>query len=215
MKTRIFLADDHEMMREGLRLLLSRQSDMEVVGEAQNGRDLIKKLQKTCADIVIMDVEMTQMNGCEATRKILKEYPNTRVVALSAHTDRRYITEMLKCGAQGYLLKHSASDELIHAIHVVSCGKTYLSPEIAGTVTDDYRRKAAPQTSPFSRLTEREGEVLQLIAEGKTRKEVASVLCLSVKTVATHLEHIREKLDLHSVAELTKYAIREGVTSVE
>jgi len=215
MTTRIFLADDHIMMREGLRLLLSRQEGMEVMGEAEDGRDLLKKLQKATPDIIIMDVEMPHLNGCEATRQITEQYPNISVIALSAHTDRRYISEMLKCGAQGYLLKHSASDELVHAIQIVSRGKTYLSPEIAGTVTDDYRRKTAPRASPFAKLSPREGEVLQLIAEGKTRKEVASELNLSVKTVATHIEHIYEKLNLHSVAELTKYAIREGVTSVE
>ncbi len=215
MKTRIFLADDHVMIREGLRLLIERERDMEVVGEAEDGRDVLKKVPKANPDIIIMDVEMPNLNGAETTRQVLANHSHIDVIALSAHTDCRYITEMLKVGAKGYLLKHSASDELIQAIHLVSRGKTYLSPEIAGTVAAEYRRKSVPTDSPFAKLSARESEVLQMTAEGKTRKEIASDLCLSVKTVATHTEHIREKLSLHSVAELTKYAIREGVTSLE
>lgn len=215
MTTRIFLADDHVMIREGLRLLIDRQKDLSVVGEAEDGRAVLKNVPKANPDIIIMDVEMPNLNGREATRQILELYPNISVIALSAHTDSRYISEMLKVGAKGYLLKHSASDELLQAIKLVSRGKTYLSPEIADVVAAEYRRRTVPANSRFAKLSARESEVLQLTAEGKTRKEIASELCLSVKTVATHTEHIREKLNLHSVAELTKYAIREGVTSVE
>jgi DNA-binding NarL/FixJ family response regulator len=186
-----------------------------VVGEAEDGRAVLKKVPKANPDIIIMDVEMPNLNGREATRQIIDLYPNISVIALSAHTDSRYISEMLKVGAKGYLLKHSASDELLQAIKLVSRGKTYLSPEIADVVAAEYRRRTVPASSRFAKLSARESEVLQLTAEGKTRKEIAADLCLSVKTVATHTEHIREKLDLHSVAELTKYAIREGVTSVE
>ncbi len=215
MTTRIFLADDHVMIREGLRLLIDRQSDLSVVGEAEDGREVLKKVPKTNPDIIIMDVEMPNLNGREATRQIIDSYPNVSVIALSAHTDSRYISEMLKVGAKGYLLKHSASDELLQAIKLVSRGKTYLSPEIADVVAAEYRRRTVPAGSRFAKLSARESEVLQLTAEGMSRKEIASELCLSVKTVATHIEHIREKLNLHTVAELTKYAIREGVTSVE
>ncbi len=215
MTTRIFLADDHIMIREGLRLLIDRQSDLSVVGEAEDGREVLKKVPKTNPDIIIMDVEMPNLNGREATRQIIDSYPNVSVIALSAHTDSRYISEMLKVGAKGYLLKHSASDELLQAIKLVSRGKTYLSPEIADVVAAEYRRRTVPAGSRFAKLSARESEVLQLTAEGMSRKEIASELCLSVKTVATHIEHIREKLNLHTVAELTKYAIREGVTSVE
>jgi DNA-binding NarL/FixJ family response regulator len=215
MKTRILLADDHVMIREGLRLLINREDDMDVIGEAEDGREVLRLVPKINPDIIIMDVEMPNLNGSETTRQVVANYPNIDVIALSAHTDCRYIAEMLKAGAKGYLLKHSASDELLQAIHLVSRGKTYLSPEIAGTVTADYRRQVVPSDSPFSKLSSRESEVLQMLSEGKSRKEIASDLCLSIKTVATHVEHIREKLDLHSVAELTKYAIREGVTSVE
>ena len=215
MNTRILLADDHVMIREGLRLLINREDDMDVIGEAEDGREVLRLVPKINPDIIIMDVEMPNLNGSETTRQVVANYPNIDVIALSAHTDCRYIAEMLKAGAKGYLLKHSASDELLQAIHLVSRGKTYLSPEIAGTVTADYRRQVVPSDSPFAKLSGRESEVLQMLSEGKSRKEIASELCLSIKTVATHVEHIREKLDLHSVAELTKYAIREGVTSVE
>ncbi len=215
MNTRILLADDHVMIREGLRLLINREDDMDVIGEAEDGREVLRLVPKVNPDIIIMDVEMPNLNGSETTRQVVANYPNIDVIALSAHTDCRYIAEMLKAGAKGYLLKHSASDELLQAIHLVSRGKTYLSPEIAGTVTADYRRQVVPSDSPFAKLSSRESEVLQMLSEGKSRKEIASELCLSIKTVATHVEHIREKLDLHSVAELTKYAIREGVTSVE
>ena len=215
MNTRILLADDHVMIREGLRLLINREDDMDVIGEAEDGREVLRLVPKVNPDIIIMDVEMPNLNGSETTRQVVANYPNIDVIALSAHTDCRYIAEMLKAGAKGYLLKHSASDELLQAIHLVSRGKTYLSPEIAGTVTADYRRQVVPSDSPFAKLSSRESEVLQMLSEGKSRKEIASELCLSIKTVATHVEHIREKLDLHSVAELTKYAISEGVTSVE
>jgi len=215
MKTRVFLADDHGMMREGLRLLIDRQRDMEVIGEADDGRKAVKQVTKLFPDIVVMDVEMPNLNGIDATRQISSGEKPVSVIALSAHTDRRYITEMLKSGAKGYLLKHSAGDELLDAIRTVRKGKTYLSPEIAETVAAECRRHATETSSPFAQLSEREREVLQMLAEGKARKEIASDLCVSVKTIATHVEHIMEKLNIHSVAQLTKYAIRQGLTSLE
>ena len=215
MKTRVFLADDHAIMREGLRLLIDRQSDMEVIGEAENGRKAVKQVAKLLPEIVVMDVEMPDLNGIDATRQISGTKKSISVIALSAHTDRRYITEMLKAGAKGYLLKHSAGDELLDAIRTVKKGKTYLSPEIAETVAEECRRHTTEATSPFAQLSEREREVLQMLAEGKARKEIASDLFVSVKTIATHAENIMEKLNIHSVAELTKYAIRRGLTSLD
>ncbi len=215
MKTKIFLADDHAMMREGLRMLISRQPDMQIVGEAQDGRETLRTAPNSSPDIIIMDVEMPHLNGIEATRQLISANRQTSVIALSAHADGRYITEMLKAGAKGYLLKHSASDELLTAIHTVMQGKTYISPEIAATVATEYKRKTAAPGTPFSKLSAREREILQMLAEGTTRKEIAASLFVSVKTIATHVEHIMTKLDLHSVAELTKYAIREGLTSLD
>jgi two-component system response regulator NreC len=215
MKTRVFLADDHAIMREGLRLLIDRQRDMEVIGEAEDGRKAVKQVAKLSPEIVVMDIEMPNLNGIDATRQISGRKKPISVIALSAHTDRRYVTEMLKAGAKGYLLKHTAGDELLNAIRTVKKGKTYLSPEIAETVAEECRRQSTEATLPFAQLSEREREVLQMLAEGKARKEIAADLCVSVKTIATHVENIMEKLNLHSVAELTKYAIRQGLTSVE
>ena len=212
MKARVFLVDDHALMREGLRLLIDRQPDMRVVGEAADGRSAVKHISKEATDIVVMDVEMPHLNGIDATRQITKAPRPISVIALSAHTDRRYITEMLRAGARGYLLKHCAADALLEAIHTVRKGKTYLSPEIAETVAAECRRQPGDATSPFAQLSEREREVLQMLAEGRSRKETAADLSISVKTVGTHVEHIMEKLGLHSVAELTKYAIRQGLT---
>lgn len=216
MPIRVLIADDHKMMRDGLRLVIDKQRNMEVIGEAEDGQDTVRQVRKLSPDIVIMDVAMPSLNGIEATRQITASRRNTKVLPLSAHADRRYITEMLRAGASGYLLKHSASEELIEAIQTIVRGKMYLSPEIAETVVDEYKRAATTEAvSAFSQLTEREREVLQLLAEGKSRKEIAASLCLSVKTIGTHVEHIMEKLNIHSLPELTKYAIREGLTSLD
>jgi len=213
---KVLIADDHKMMRDGLRLIIDKQRNMEVVGEAEDGQDTVRQVRKLSPDIVVMDVAMPKLNGIEATRQIVASRKNTKVLPLSAHADRRYITEMLRAGASGYLLKHSASEELIEAIQTIIRGKTYLSPEIAETVVDEYRRAVTAETpSAFSQLTEREREVLQLLAEGQSRKEIASSLSLSVKTIGTHVEHIMEKLDIHSLPKLTKYAIREGLTGLD
>ena len=216
MNTRLLLTDDHKMMRDGLRLVIGKQRNMEVIGESEDGQETVRMAKKLYPDVIVMDVAMPNLNGIEATRQITAARKNTKVIALSAHSDRRFITEMLKAGASGYLLKHSASEELIEAIRVVIRGRTYLSPEISGTVVDEYRRTVPEDDgSAFSKLTEREREVLQLLTEGKTRKEIAGSLYLSVKTIGTHIEHIMEKLNIHSIPELTKYAIREGLTSLE
>mgnify|MGYP006290161459 CR=1 FL=1 len=215
-KKRILLADDHTMMRDGLRLVIEKQPDMQVVGECRDGHETVRACAKLSPHLIVMDIAMPGLNGIEATRQVTGTAQNTKVIALSAHSDRRFITEALKAGASGYLLKHSASEELIQAIRAVTSGRTYLSPEITGTIVNEYKRIAPNDDgSAFSQLSEREREVLQLLTEGKTRKEAADILHLSVKTIGTHAEHIMEKLNTHSLPELTKYAIREGLTSLE
>jgi len=218
MSIRLLIADDHQMMRAGLRSLVEKgSSGMAVVGEAQNGTETVALAHKLMPNVIIMDVAMPDLNGIEATRKIVKDNPRVRVIALSGHSDRHFVSEMLKAGASAYILKQTAYEELLRAIGEVTNGKTYLSPAVTQGVVDSYVR-ASPQagTHPaFATLTDREREVLQLLAEGRSTKEMADVLGVSVKTIETHRRNIMEKLSIHSVAELTKYAIREGVTSLE
>jgi two-component system, NarL family, response regulator NreC len=213
---RIILADDHKIMREGLRALLEKQQDFEVTAEAENGLEAVQLAKKLRPHIIIMDIGMPGLNGIEATRQIVADVPSVKVIALSMHSDKRFVIEMLKAGVCGYLLKDSASEELVSAIRTVLAGKPYLSPQITDVVLKDYLgalSKAEP--SAFTLLTPREREVLQLIAEGRTTKQIATALFVSVKTVDTHRQQLMEKLDLRSVAELTKYAIREGLTSLD
>ena len=215
MTIKVLLADDHKIVRDGLRNLLEKHADIAVLGEAEDGREALHLTRKLSPDIVVMDIAMPELNGIEATRQILSEYSGVKIVALSMHSDKRFVSEMLKAGASAYLLKDCAFEELITAIRTIMKGKIYLSPGIAGVVLADYIRsdRKADQTA-FSQLTDREREVLQLMAEGKTTKEVAAHLNLSIKTVETHRMNIMTKLDIHSIAELTKYAIREGLTSL-
>ena len=213
---RILLVDDHKMMRDGLRALLEKHPGMEVAGEASSGFEALEMARKLTPDLIVMDVTMPDLNGIEATRKIMAELPRTKVVALSMNTDRRYITAMLEAGAVGYLIKNAASDELIQAVNTISRNHTYLSPAIAGVVVDSYVRRVYPaESASGAQLTPRERQVLQLLAEGKTSREMAVQLELAVPTVETHRRQIMRKLDIHSVAELTKYALREGLTSLE
>jgi len=216
MKTKIILADDHKIIREGLRSLLEKQLDMEVIAEAHDGLTTVHLVQKLLPDIVIMDIGMPDMNGIEATRQIMTETKGVKVIALSMHSDRRFVLQMLKVGASGYLLKDSAFEELISAIHTVMANQPYLSPKITDVVVKEYLHGFPKKESTvFTILTAREREVLQLLAEGKTTKQIASALYISVKTIETHRQQIMEKLNMHSIAELTKYAIREGLTSLE
>jgi len=215
----IIIADDHQMLREGLMSLLEKQPGMKPVAEAEDGRSTVKQALKFKPDVVVMDVSMPDMNGIEATRQIKKEAPEVKVIGLSMHADKRFVTEMLKAGASGYLLKHCAFEELGLAIKSVAQNRIYLSSEITGIVIDDYIHSTAPKVIKgmvtHSELSSREKEVLQMLAEGKNTKEIAGTLNLSVKTVETHRHNIMEKLNLYSLAELTKYAIAEGLTTLE
>jgi DNA-binding NarL/FixJ family response regulator len=216
MSIKVLLVDDHALLREGLRSLLEKQPDVEVVGEADDGRRARELVAELSPDIVIMDVSMPKLSGIEATRQITDEFPAVRVIALSIHSRRRFVADMLSAGAAGYILKECLFDELVQAIQAVAAGARYLSPKITDVVVDDYvKRLSGGVDSPLASLTSREREVLQLVAEGKSTKEIAVELHVSTKTIEANRRQIMEKLDLHSVAELTKYAIREGLTSIE
>lgn len=215
MTIKILLADDHRMVRQGLRMLLERQPGMRVVAEAEDGLAAARLAKEHGPDVAIIDVSMPGLNGVEATRKILAARPGAKVIGLSMYADRRYVVEMLRSGALGYILKESAFDELVQAIHTVAKGQTFLSSRIADVIIKDYVRSApGGRASAFSRLSNREREVLQQLAEGKSTKQIAGQLELSVKTIETHRKQIMDKLGIHSLAGLTKYAVREGITTL-
>jgi DNA-binding NarL/FixJ family response regulator len=216
MSIRVLLADDHRILRQGLRSLLGAHADFEIIAEADDGRTAVEMTERLNPQVVVMDIGMPDLNGIEATRQITTRCPAVRVVALSAYADRRLISEILKAGASGYLLKDAAFDELAEAIRTAAARKVYLSPRIAAELVDDYVRMSKdPGPSVFESLSPREREVLQLIAEGHSTKEIARILKVSVKTVETHRRQLMNKLELFSVAELTRYAIREGLVSLE
>jgi len=213
---RVVLADDHRIMREGLRALLEKELDMEVVGAADTGRSAVELAGTLQPDVVVMDMTMPDLNGIEATRQVVAVNPAIKVLALSMHSDKRFVAGALGAGASGYLLKDCALAELVRAIRIVVGGQTYLSPSIASMVVQSYtRRLQDTDSSLLSTLTPREREVLQLIAEGRSVKEIAHTLHLSVKTVETHRQQTMNKLGIRTVAELTKFAVREGLTSLE
>jgi len=205
---RILLADDHALVRQGFRMILSAQPDMQIVGEAGNGREAVELAEKLQPDLVVMDVTMPELNGIEATRRIATAAPRARVLALSMHKDAVYVREILRSGARGYLLKDSDDSDLIAAVRSVAKGEGYLSPAVSDAVLTDYRRHV---TDPLDLLTSREREVLQMIAEGKTNKEIATTLNLSVYTVEAHRGRVMEKLNLHSTGELVRFALRSGL----
>lgn len=216
MTVKIILVDDHIIMREGLRALLHNSSDIRIVGEADNGREAINLAQKHAPDIVIMDITMPDMNGIDATYRMLTEQHPPRIIALSMHSDKRFVEKMIRAGASGYLLKNCATKELLFAIRAVAKGQIYLSPGIAGTLVKDYLDTISSVAVPENKeLTVREREIVQLIAEGRDTKQIAENLCLSPKTIETHRRKVFEKLNFGSIAELTKYAIREGLTGLE
>jgi DNA-binding NarL/FixJ family response regulator len=212
-RVRILLADDHTMVRQGLRKVLEEHREWEVVAEASNGREAVRLAEEHKPDVAIIDVAMPLLNGIETTRQIVKRVPGTRVLVLSMHADEAYVTQILQAGATGYLLKDSADVDLMQAVSAVSIGKSFFSPSIARVMLDDYVRQLADKgiTDRYESLSDREREVFQLIAEGKTNKEIAAVLFVSPSTVETHRAHIMEKLDLHSAAEIVLYAVRRGV----
>lgn len=212
MSIKVLLVDDHKIMREGLRSIISEQTGISVVGEAGNGREAVKLAGKLKPDLVVMDLSMPDLNGIDATGEIVSGNPYIKVLALSMHSERMFITRALQEGASGYILKDCALDELIKAIRIVMSGRVYISPDIADIVLTDYRQLLSSETSMLSKLTKREREVLQLIAEGRSTKEIAGTLNLSTKTIETHRSQLMDKLDLHNIAELTKFAVREGLT---
>ena len=214
MAIKIILADDHKIVRQGLRNMLEQETDLEVLGEADDGRMAVRLVRELSPQVVIMDVGMPDLNGIEATRQVLAESPGVKVIGLSMHCDRHFVMNMLKAGASGYLLKDSAFEELATAIRMVLGGKMYLSTEIANIVIKDYLQGGGDE-SVFSVLTPREREVLQLMAEGKSSRQIADHLVISIKTVETHRMQLMHKLQIFSVAELTKYAIREGLSSLD
>ncbi len=217
MSIRLLLADDHKIVREGLRALVETQPGMEVIGEAENGRSAVRLTKELLPDAVIMDVAMPDLNGIEATRQIVAEVPQVKIIALSVHADRRLVIQLIRAGASGYLLKDCTFEELTDAIRtVVEQNTVYLSPRIADVVVKEYLRKVpGTEVSVFSLLSNREREVAQLVAEGKSTKEIASALCVSVKTIETHRQQIMKKLNVRSTADLVKLAIREGLIFLE
>ena len=210
---RILLADDHTVMRNGLRLLLERQPHLQVVGEAADGRQAVALSDSVNPDVVIMDIAMPNMNGIEATRQIVNHHPRTAVAILSMHSDESYVIRALKAGARAYLLKDSAEADLLAAVRALTEGKSFFSPAIGRILVEDYMRQLESRGAEdtYDLLTNREREILQLLAEGRTNKEAANMLNLSLYTVETHRAHILQKLNLHSVPELILYAVRKGI----
>lgn len=216
MAVRILVADDHCIVRQGLCSLVESHTQYEVAGQAASGREAVRFTRRLCPEIVIMDIGMPDLNGIDATRMCIEACPQVKVIALSMHADRRYVLGMLRAGAQGYVLKESAFQELIQALDAACNHQVYLSSRVAGTVVEDAIRHRRPEpSSPFDLLTVREREVLQLIVEGRPTRRIAAMLNVSIKTVEARRTALMRKLDLHSIAELTKYAIREGLTAVE
>jgi two-component system, NarL family, response regulator NreC len=216
MTAKVLLAEDLTLLRSGVRALLESTGKVQIVGEAADGREALKLAQKLTPDVVLMDVAMPEMNGIEAARQIRKALPQVRVMMLSMHADRQYIFESLRAGASGYVLKNAAPTELLSAIQTVVTGGTFLSSSLADLVMDDYLRRARGQhaETEMEKLSAREREVLQLLAEGNSSSEIARRLHISTRTVDTHRQHIMEKLDIHSIAGLTRFAIRHGLSSL-
>lgn len=212
-RIKVVLAEDHTIVRKGIRSLLESEGDMVILAEASDGREAVKEVEKHHPDVVLMDISMPGLNGLEATRQIKQRYQDTKVLVLTMHETAEHIFQILQAGASGYLVKHTAPQELVQAIRAVNRGETYLSPSISSTVVEGYIRNAETtmKNDDFEKLTNREREVLQLIAEGKTSRQITDLLHISEKTVRTHRSHIMEKLDAHSIAELTRYAIRKGI----
>lgn len=212
---RVVLADDHALVRAGIRSLLKELAGVQVVGEATDGREAFQLAKKQRPDIVLMDIAMSGMNGLEAAQRILKAFPEVRVVILSMHANEEYVRQALRVGVSGYLIKDAATSELEIAVKAVSRGETYLSPAVAKHVIRKYKQRVAGRVSAYDQLTPRQREILQLIAEGQTTKEIASILDISLKTAQTHRIQLMERLDIRDVAGLVRYAIRIGLITAE
>jgi len=215
MSIRIILADDHAILRHGLSKSFQQEEEFKVIGQAKDGRSTVELVKELSPDVVVMDIAMPDMNGMEATRQIMKECPQVKVVGLSMHSSNKYVREMFRAGAKGYLLKDCPFEELIQAIRIVVDGKTYVSPSVGHTIVEDYISKPDDDKSAFHVLSQREREVLQLLAEGKTTKQVAKQLHISPKTVEAHRLRVMAKLGIDNIAQLTKYAVQEGLTLPE
>lgn len=214
-KVTILLADDHTLVRQGVRKILEEQQEWSVIEVARDGREAVKKTLELQPDVAVLDIAMPLLNGIEATRQIVRRAPSVRVLILSMHADEAYVVQALQAGAKGYLLKDSADVDLVHAVTAVAAGKSFFSPAVASVMLDDYVRHLAEKgvVDRYQLLSEREREVLQLVAEGRSNKDVAELLCLSPATVETHRAHILQKLDVHNTAELVLFAVRRGVIS--
>lgn len=212
-RIRVLLAEDHTIVRKGLRSLLDDETEIEVVGEAEDGQQAIELVQRVQPDVVLMDITMPVLNGLEATRQIKKLFPQVKVVVLTVHSSEEYIFQILRAGASGYVVKQAAVSELVQAIQTVYRGDSFLSPSISRQVVEEYGRRAEAIEDKYDRLTDREREVLQLIAEGRANREIAQLLHVTVKTVEAHRAHLMDKLGLRSTAELTRYALRKGMVS--
>lgn len=213
--TSVLLADDHALVRAGIRALMEKIPNVEVVGEAGTGRKALELVRSKLPNIVLMDIAMTELGGLEALPRIIKDFPSVKVIILSAHASEEYVIRALREGASGYMLKDSATTELELAINSVVQGKVYLSPSISRTVIDDYLQRVGGAVSPLEQLTSRQREILQLIAEGKNTKEIAAALDISIKTVESHRLQLMDRLDIHDIPGLVRYAIRNGLVSAE
>jgi DNA-binding NarL/FixJ family response regulator len=216
MKPKILIVDDHRIVREGLCAMLAKESNLQIAGEASTGREALQQTRRLNPDLIVMDINMPDLNGIDATGQILAEFPGMKIIALSMHSDKRFILGMFKAGACGFLLKEGAFKELLEAVRTALAGQIYISPKVAGTVITEFRQRlAVEEISQADTLTAREREALQLISEGRSTRQIADALNLSIKTIEVRRKGIMDKLGLHSVAELTKFAIQEGLTSIE
>jgi two-component system response regulator NreC len=215
-KVRLLIADDHKIFRQGIIKLLEEEPDLQVVGEAADGREVVKKAADLKPDVILMDIAMANLNGLEATKQIKKVLPESKIIMLTMHKNEEYVLQSFQAGASGYILKEGAVEELVSAIRSIHADKSFLSPTVSKTLVDAYLRKmeTGKTETPFDLLTDREREVLQLIAEGFTNREVAKQLYISVKTVEAHRAHIMQKLNIHDIAKLVKYAIQKGLVDL-